>query len=96
MSVERMNVSRLGEKACDVLRRVEIDAAPVVLECSGREVGAFVPMHMYLAMLADREALFEEFERAGDNMPSYTEEELEPIIARAVAEARGKGAKSRL
>jgi hypothetical protein len=91
-----MDVSRLGEKACEVLRRVERDAAPVILECSGREIGAFVPMHMYQAMMADRDALFEEIERGGDRMPDYTEEELEPIIARAVAEARGKGAKSRL
>jgi hypothetical protein len=73
-----------------VLKRLEETRRPVVLEDGGREVGALVPMHTYRVLIEEREALFEAFDRAGERMPNYSEEQVEPFIARAVAEARGK------
>ncbi|HEY0025777.1 MAG TPA: hypothetical protein VGB24_23010 [Longimicrobium sp.] len=88
MNAERLDISRAHLP--EVLRRVETSGRPVVLEDGAREVGALVPMHTYHTLIEEREALFEVFERGGQRMPDYSEEELEPIIARAVAEARGK------
>jgi PHD/YefM family antitoxin component YafN of YafNO toxin-antitoxin module len=90
MNVERVDISHTREHLPEVLMRVEKSRRPVVLEDGAREVGALVPIHTYRALIEEREALFEAFERGGERMPDYSEEELEPIIARAVAEARAK------
>lgn len=88
MKAEQLDISRAHLP--EVLMRVAESRRPVVLEDGGREVGALVPMHAYRALIEEREALFEAFERGGERIPDYSEEELEPIIARVVAEARGK------
>lgn len=90
MSVDRMPLSHARTQLAGLLKHVEEAQRPVVLEHGGREVGALLPMHIYRALIEQREMLWEAFDRAGERMPSYSEEELEEIIQAAVAEARGK------
>jgi len=89
MKTKRMQVPEAREQFGRVIARVREDRVPVVLEEGGREAGAIIPMSMYRTW-AERESLWEAFDRAGERMPSYTEEELEDIIRAAVSGARGK------
>jgi prevent-host-death family protein len=89
MSTERMQVREAQEQFGSLIARVRESRVPVVLEEGGREAGAIIPMSMYRTW-AERESLWEAFDRAGERMPSYTEEEMDDIIHAAVAEVRGK------
>jgi hypothetical protein len=78
----------------DCKLRVSVLLAELTDE-GGRESGAIIPMSMYRTW-AERESLWEAFDRAGERMPSYTEEELEDVIWAAISEARGKRRRPRV
>ncbi|HEY0037741.1 MAG TPA: type II toxin-antitoxin system Phd/YefM family antitoxin [Longimicrobium sp.] len=91
-----MDISEARERMGEVLARVECTRRPVVLTSDGRDVGAFLPLQMYRALIEEREALFEELAQAVAKQPQYPEEEVERDIAQAIAAVRGKGAASRI
>lgn len=89
MKTERMQVPEARERFRSVVARVRENRIPVMLEEGGREAGAIIPMYMYRTW-AEWESLWERFDRAGERMPNYAEEELEDIIQASISDARGK------
>jgi prevent-host-death family protein len=89
MKTERMQVPEAQEQFGSVIARVRENRVPLVLEEGGREAGAIIPMSMYRTW-AEMESMWEGFSRAGERMPSHTEDELEEIIRAAMPNRRGK------
>lgn len=96
MDGERMDISQVRERLSEVLERVERTRRPIVLTSGGRDVGAFLPLQMYRALIEERDAVFEALAQAVAKQPQYPEEEVERDIAEAIAAIRGKGAASRI
>jgi len=67
----------------------------VIIERSGKPMVAVIPVEMYQAMIAEREARFAVVDQIQSRLPDVSAAEVEADVAEAVAAVRSAGAQGR-
>lgn len=72
----------------DLLGRVHFGGEMVIVERSGKEMVAVIPIDLFRRMVAERDARFEVLDQLRQRLPEVPEDEVMQDVAAAVAAAR--------
>ena len=92
---ERIGAREARNRFADLMGSVHYGGEAVIIERSGKPMVAVIPVEMYEALIAEREARFAVVDRIQSKLPDVPETEVEADVAEAVAAVRSAGAQSR-
>jgi prevent-host-death family protein len=92
---ERIGAREARNRFADLMGSVHYGGEAVIIERSGKPMVAVIPVEMYQALIAEREARFEVVDRIKSRLPDVPDTEVEADVAEAVAAVRSTSAQGR-
>ena len=92
---ERVGAREARNRFADLLGSVHYGGEAVIIERSGKPMVAVIPVEMYQALIAEREARFAVVDRIKSRLVDVPDAEVEADVAEAVAAVRSAGAQGR-
>jgi len=95
MMTEHIGAREARNRFADLMGSVHYGGEAVIIERSGKPMVAVIPVEMYQAMIAEREARFAVVDQIQSRLPDVSAAEVEADVAEAVAAVRSAGAQGR-
>lgn len=92
---EHIGAREARNRFADLMGSVHYGGEAVIIERSGKPMVAVIPVEMYQAMIAEREARFAVVDQIQSRLPDVSAAEVEADVAEAVAAVRSAGAQGR-